>query len=148
MASFSSLALLSSSVSTAILRCLLATTFSSISFLSNSFSSPHFNVLRVARRCFWWSSVSEELFFSSCSFLVLLLAISFSLLSSAFLSSVSEALENYRRCHTCCMNASLYVTGSGKRYTIAHTMIFLYKRCCFKTRNIFYSLKKINIFLA
>ena len=30
-----------------------------------------------------------------------------------------------------------YVTGSGKRYTIAHTMIFLYKRCCSKTRNIF-----------
>ena len=34
-----------------------------------------------------------------------------------------------------------YVTGSGKRYTNAHTMIFLYKRCCSKTRNIFYSLK-------
>ena len=37
-----------------------------------------------------------------------------------------------------------YVTGSGKRYTNAHTMIFLYKRCCSKTCNIFYSLK-INV---
>ena len=35
-----------------------------------------------------------------------------------------------------------YVTGSAKRYTNAHTMIFLYKRCCSKTRNISYSLKK------
>ena len=37
----------------------------------------------------------------------------------------------------------LYVTGSAKRYTNAQAMIFLYKRCCSKTRNIFYSLKKI-----
>ena len=35
-----------------------------------------------------------------------------------------------------------FVTGSGKRYTNAHTMIFLYKRSCSKTHNIFYSLKK------
>ena len=41
----------------------------------------------------------------------------------------------------------VYVTGSGKRYTNAHAMIFLYKRCCSKTRNIFYSLKK-NFFGA
>ena len=41
-----------------------------------------------------------------------------------------------------CENIFLYVTGSGKRYTMAHTMIFLYKCCCSKTRNIFYSLKK------
>ena len=32
------------------------------------------------------------------------------------------------------------VTGSGKRYIVAHTMIFLYKRCC---SNIFYSLKNV-----
>ena len=37
-----------------------------------------------------------------------------------------------------------YVTGSAKRYTNAHTMIFLYKRCCSKTGNIFYSLKKMG----
>ena len=94
-ASFSSLALLSSSVSMANLSCLLATTFSSPSFLFNSFSSPSFNLLRVARRCYSWSSVSEDLFFSSCSFLVLLLDLSFSclMLSLPFLcSSVSEAL--------------------------------------------------------
>ena len=35
-----------------------------------------------------------------------------------------------------------YVTGSVKRYTNAQAMIFQYKRCCSKTRNIFYSLKK------
>ena len=56
-ASFSSLALFSSFVSTANLSCLLATTFSSLRFLSNSFSSPRFNLLRVARCCFLWLSV-------------------------------------------------------------------------------------------
>ena len=35
----------------------------------------------------------------------------------------------------------IYVTGSEKRYIVAHNMIFLYKRCCSKTRDIFYSLK-------
>ena len=39
-----------------------------------------------------------------------------------------------------------YVTGSEKRYIVAHTMIFLYKRFCSKTRNIFYSLKKFIFF--
>ena len=53
-ASFSSLALLSYSVSMANLSCLLTTTFSSIRLLSNSLSSPRFNLLRVARRCFLW----------------------------------------------------------------------------------------------
>ena len=73
-ASISSLALLSSSVS----RRLLATTFSSLRFLSNSLSSPHFNLLRVARRCFSWFSV----------FLFSRLILSLSFLCS----SVSEAL--------------------------------------------------------
>ena len=36
----------------------------------------------------------------------------------------------------------IYVTGSAKRYTNAQAMIFLYKRCCSKTHNIFYALKK------
>ena len=67
-ASFSSLALLSSSVSTTNLSCLLATTFSSLRFLSNSFSSPCFNLLRVSRYFFSLSSVSDDLFFTSCSF--------------------------------------------------------------------------------
>ena len=53
------------------LMCLLAINFSSLSFLYNSFSAPHFNLLRVARRCFWWSSVSDDLLFSSCTFLFL-----------------------------------------------------------------------------
>ena len=88
MASFSSLALLSSPLSTANLRCLLVTTFSGLSFLSNSFSSPRLTLLRVARHCFWWSSVSDDLFFSSRTFLVILLALSFSRLILSFLSSV------------------------------------------------------------
>ena len=79
----SSLVLLSSSVSTANLSCLLATTFSSLRS-----TSPHFNLLRVARCCFSYSSVSGDLFFP----LVLLLALSFSCLSSAFLSSVLQSL--------------------------------------------------------
>ena len=88
---FSSLALHSSSVSTAN----LATTFSSLSFLSNSVSSHRFNLLRVARRCFSWSYVSDDLLFFSYSFWVILLALSFSslILSLSFIcSSVSEAL--------------------------------------------------------
>ena len=95
-ASFSSLALLSSSISTANLSCMLVITFSSLSsFLSNSFSSPRFKLLRVVRRCFSWPSVFNDHFYSSCSFLVLLLALSFSrlILSLSFLCcSVSEAL--------------------------------------------------------
>ena len=66
-----------------------------LSFLSNSLSSPRFNLLRVARCCFSWSCVSDDLYFSSGSCLVLLLALSFSrlILSLSFLcSSVSEAL--------------------------------------------------------
>ena len=94
-ASFCSLALLSSSISMANLSCLLATTISSLSFLSNSFASPHFNLLRVVRRCFSWSSLSDDLFISSYRFFVLLLALSFSrlILTLSFpCSSVSEAL--------------------------------------------------------
>ena len=90
-ASFSSLALLSSSVSTADLSCLLETTFSSLTFLSYSFSSPRFNLMRVAWRCFSWSSVSDDLFFSSYTFWFSFLLYLVSVLSSAFLS-VSEAL--------------------------------------------------------
>ena len=82
----SSLVLLSSSVSTANLSCLLATTFSSLRS-----TSPHFNLLRVARRSFLYSSAYGDLFFP----LVLLLALSFSrlILSLSFLcSSDSEVL--------------------------------------------------------
>ena len=70
---FSSLALLSS---TANLSCLLATTFSNLGLLSNSLSSPRFNLLRVVRRCF------------SC-----FLFSYFCVLSSAFLSSVLQCLK-------------------------------------------------------
>ena len=73
------------------LSCSVGTIFSSLTFLSNSFSSPRFNLLRVARRCFPWSSVSDDFFFP----LVLLLALSLSrlILSLSFLcSSVSETL--------------------------------------------------------
>ena len=71
-ATFSSLALLSSSVSTANQSCSLSTTFSSFGFLSNSFSSPRFNLLRVASHCFLLFSV----------FLCLCLILSLSFLQS------------------------------------------------------------------
>ena len=64
-------------------------------YISYNFSAPRFNLLRVARCCFSWFSVSDDLLFSSFSFLVLLLALSFSrlILSLSFLySSVSSAL--------------------------------------------------------
>ena len=42
-------------------------------YISYNFSSPRINLLRVARRCSSWSFVSDDLIFSSCSFLVLYL---------------------------------------------------------------------------
>ena len=94
VASFSSFALLSSSVSTSNLSGLLATTFSSLRFLSNSLSSPGFNLLRVARRCFSWSSASDDLFFpSSVIFWFSFLLYLFRILSSAFVSSVLQSLK-------------------------------------------------------
>ena len=63
-------------------------------YISYNFTSPLFNLLKVGRCCFSWSSVSDDLFFTSYNFLVLLLALSFSclILSLSFLcSSVSEA---------------------------------------------------------
>ena len=39
------------------------------------------------------------------------------------------------------------VTSSGKRDIFAHTMIVQYKHCS-KTRNIFYSLKKVSTTLC
>ena len=63
--------------------------FVSDQLLQSLFSTTlRFNLLRVARRCFSWSSVSDDYFFSSCNFLVILLVLPFLLLSSAFLSSV------------------------------------------------------------
>ena len=80
------------SVSTDNISCLLATTFSSLIFLSNSFSSPHFNLSRVARRCFSWSSVSDDLFFPLVLFWFSFLLYIFRILSSAFLSSLKLCL--------------------------------------------------------
>ena len=96
-ASFSSLALLSSSVSMVNLSCLLATTFSSLSFLSYSFSSPRYNLLRMAKCWFLWSSVSFSRLILSLSFLCssvseTLFALSFLFLSERF-SSVHAKVE-------------------------------------------------------
>ena len=44
-------------------------------------------------------------------------------------------------------NSYIYVTGSAKRYVVALTMIFLYKRCCSKTRK-FLLIKKIFFWLS
>ena len=49
-------------------------------------------------------------------------------------------------CHNFCDIILPYVTGSGKRDIFAQTMIFQYKRCCSKKRNIIYYSKKF--FLA
>ena len=100
-APFSSFANLFSSVSTANLIRLLATTFSSLSLLSNSFSSPCFNLLRVARHCFSWSLFLTTFSFPAVvfwfSFLIyffphLILSLSF-LCSLSFLSSVLQSLK-------------------------------------------------------
>ena len=98
MTSFSSLALFSSSVSTANLRCLLATTFSSLISLSNSFSSPRFNLLRAARRCFWWSSVSNDFSFPLVVFWISFLHYLFRVLSSAFLLSFHCSSASLKLC--------------------------------------------------
>ena len=102
------------------LRFLLATIFSRFRFLSNSLSSPLFNLLRVARSCFLWffvfffphlilglsflySSVSDALFAQLLIYKATLARCSFSwfsvfffliliLLLSFLCSSVSDAL--------------------------------------------------------
>ena len=99
-ASFSSIVLLSSSVSKANLSCLPATTFSSLRFLFNSLTSPRFNLLRVAKRCFSWFSifsfsgliVSLSLLYSEALF-----ALSFSFLSERFFSVHAKAALAYSR---------------------------------------------------
>ena len=115
--SFSSFALLSSSVSTANLSGLLATTFSSLRIHSNSLLSPRFNLLRVARRSFSWSSVSDYLFFPSSVFFYSPSCSSFShlILSLAFLcSSVPEALF------------ALIVSFLSERLFLLYTMLKLF----------------------
>ena len=66
--------------------------------------------------------------------------VSMKLLTKMMLKKVSNACRTHKiKLYSV---ASKYVTGSAKRYTNVHTMIFLYKRCY---SNIFYSL---NIFLG
>ena len=65
---FSSLAHLSSSVSTAYPRCLLVTPSPVLVFTPTHFHHLASIFLGVARRCFPWSSLSDILFFSSCNF--------------------------------------------------------------------------------
>ena len=93
-ASFSTFARLSSSVSTTNLSGLLATTFSSLRFLSNSLSSPRFNLLSVARRCFSCSTVSDDPSFPRLFFLFSFLLYLFLVLTSAFLSFVLQFLSS------------------------------------------------------
>ena len=104
-ASFSSLVLLSYSVSTANLSCLLATTFSSLRFLFNSFLSPRFNLLRLARHCFSWffyfliSRLILSLSFLCSSVSEALFALSFSFLSERFFFIHAKVTLAYS--HTC-----------------------------------------------
>ena len=96
----------SSSVSTANLSGLPATTFSDLRFLFNSLSSARFNLLRVARRCFscfslfLFSRLILSLSLICYSVSEALLALSFSFLSEYFflvllkLSGVNFTLAN------------------------------------------------------
>ena len=113
---FSNLAFISSSIYMAKLSRLIAASFSSLVhlfffclhgqpevFVSDNLLQSKFSLqlifitslqfLRVTRRCFSWSSVSDDLFFSSCNFLVILLVLLFRVLSSAFLYSVLQSLK-------------------------------------------------------
>ena len=77
-------------VSTANLSYLLATTLSSLRFLSTSLSSPRFKLLRMAGHCFSWFSVflfsrlNLSLSFFRSSVSEGLFALSFSFLSESF----------------------------------------------------------------
>ena len=85
------------------LSCLLATTFSSLRFLSNSLLSPRFNLLRVARICFSWSSVFLfsrlilSLSFLCYSVCDALFALSFSFLSERFFFVHAKSAVAYSR---------------------------------------------------
>ena len=89
VAATSILALLSSFVSMTKLSCSLLTTFYRFRFLSKSLSSPRFNLLRVARCCFLCFSVflcsrhilSLSFLYSSVSEALFALTLSFSFLS-------------------------------------------------------------------
>ena len=75
---------------------------SSLSFLSNSFSSPLYNLLRMAKHCFLWSSASFSHLILSLSFLCssvseALFALSFSFLSERFSSVHAKAALAYSR---------------------------------------------------
>ena len=96
-ASFSSLALLSSSVSKANLSCMLATTFSSLRNLSNSFSSPCFNLLSgqvqfLVVFCFLINASYPRPFVPLSSVTEALLALSFPFLSEVSFSSALKLL--------------------------------------------------------
>ena len=115
-ASFSSLVLLSCSVSMANLSCLPETTFSSLRFLFNSLSSPRFNLLRVARRCFSWFSIfSFSRLILSLSFLCFsvsesLLALNFSYLSERVFfvhtkATLAYSWNEYHGCHRSVLTA-------------------------------------------
>ena len=114
-ASFSSL-VLSSSLFTANLSCLLATTFSSHRFLFNSLSSPRY-ILRVARRCFSWFSIfSFSRLILSLSFLCssvseALFALSFSYLSEHFFFIYAKAALVYSRNDKHGLTLSMRVLG-------------------------------------
>ena len=91
-----------------LLSCLVAV--SSLSFLSNSFSSPRYNLLRMAKRWFLWSSVSFSRLILSLSFLCstvyeALFALSFSFLSERFSSVHAKAALAYSQ------NENTGVTG-------------------------------------
>ena len=75
---------------------------SNLGFLSNLFSSPFYNLLRMAKLCFLWSSVSFSRLTISLSFLCssvseALYALSFPFLSERFSSTHTIAALAYSR---------------------------------------------------
>ena len=63
--------------------------------------------------------------------LVIILAICYIILGALELNGVRSGVS-----FTTIQYFAIYVTGSGKRDIFTQTMIFQYKRCCSKKRNI------------
>ena len=118
---------LSSSVCTANLSCLPASTFSSLRFLLNSLSSPCFYVLRVAKCCFSWFSIysfsysfliiSHSFLCSSVSEALFALSFSFFLSERFFLAHAKAALLDFEHARVWSMLFRLYYSAYAVNLT-------------------------------
>ena len=112
------------------LSCLIATTISSLRFFSNSYSSLHFNLLRVARYCFMWFSVflfsRLILFFPLSSVSEALFALIFPFLKESCLVHAKVALSHSRMSNTGVLKLtlSMHVRNSAYAFWIRLTYIY------------------------